>query len=134
MYFEFGLILLRYSSTGRVFCYHNYFCIQYNYYSNSYWLMIILFCFMLKKISNISKYSTFNCLTSFGLKKFLISLIAAFFVLFLYLVFLFFKDFLHLCHVFFYIFIFFKCLNISQLYVVKKSNYSFLKTKFCYTL
>ena len=56
--FKYRLILLRYSSTDSVFCKHG-FCIQYNYYSKNYQLLLSYdnIFFKLKKVCNISNYS-----------------------------------------------------------------------------
>ena len=67
MSFKSGLILLRYSSTDSVtinvtFVFNIIATAKMTY---SYWFIIILFFFMLKKILNISKYSIFNCFSFF---------------------------------------------------------------------
>ena len=66
MPFKYGLILLRCSSTDSVLFLSLlllYSIIITPKITNSHWFIIILFFFMLKKISNISKYSIFNYFT-----------------------------------------------------------------------
>ena len=69
--FKHSLILLDIIQLIIFYFYHNYFHVQYNYYSKifySYWLIIIL-SFMLKKIPNIPSYSNFNSFIFFFLSK-----------------------------------------------------------------
>ena len=71
MPFKYSLILLDIIQLIIFYFYHNYFHVQYNYYSKifySYWLIIIL-SFMLKKIPNIPSYSNFNSFIFFFLSK-----------------------------------------------------------------
>ena len=85
--FKYRLILLGYSSTDSVFCNHG-FCIQYNYYSKNYQLLLSYdIFFKLKKVCNISNYSVscFCFFSYFSLKRFLISLIMLFSIFFLIL-------------------------------------------------
>ena len=127
--FKHDLILLRYFLEDSVFLvfYHRYFHIQCSCIPNiiySYWFIILLFFIMLKKISNISNYSVFNCfIFFFSLKRFLISLIAVSFVSFCSFFNL--KRFLTSLIMLVLCFYLLQALDVSSLYVLKKIIISF---------
>ena len=119
MSFKYGLIILSYFSTDRVF-----FSVTATVIFNlivtpkitySYWFRTIFF-FMIKKVPNIFNYFIFNCcIFFFSLKRFLISLIVASSISFFTL-----KWFFKYLIMLFYIFYLSQAMNFLSLYVVKK--------------